>query len=120
MHDFVAQDGELLAIGHPALLPLVAQVLARGNTTQALVDPLLRVALFLVEFLHAAYGQLGVFNFIEGFFPHLGQPAFEGLGFWDLDLSPLDCPGSNPGRAGASSSNSLMDRWHPSVQRRCR
>lgn len=80
MHDFVGQNGEFLAIGDPALLPLIGQVLTHRNAAQALADPLLGVALFLVKLLHPAHGQLGVFNLVQAFFAYLGQPAFEGLG----------------------------------------
>jgi hypothetical protein len=59
---------------------LIGPVLTHRNAAQALVDPLLGVALFLVEVLHPAHGQLGVLDFVETFLTHLGQPAFERLG----------------------------------------
>ena len=80
LHDLVGENGELLAAGHAALLPLIRQVLPHGNAAQALVDPLLGVTLFLIQVLHAAHGQLGVLDFVQPLFAHLGQPAFERLG----------------------------------------
>ena len=56
VHDFVGQNGEFLAAGYPALLPLVGQVLAHSNAPQAFVDPFFGVALFFVKRLHPAHG----------------------------------------------------------------
>jgi len=64
-----------------AVFPFIGQVLPHGDAPQPFANPLLGVALLLVEVLHPGHGRLGVFDLVNPLLADPGQPALERLDF---------------------------------------
>jgi hypothetical protein len=76
--DFRRQNGEVLLLLDSASPPLVGQLVADSSTAHAFFDPIGRIPLLCVEFLHALLGQFGILNLLDALVADLGQPALEG------------------------------------------
>jgi len=85
LHNLVGQQSILQSGSRPAILPFVGQTLPDGDTSHPFINPRLRITLLLVEFLHPAHDQFGVFNFVYALPAHPCQPALERFHFgrWD-------------------------------------
>lgn len=79
LHDLVGQYRIFQAGPGASILSFVGQILPDGNPPHPLVDPIFRIALFLVDGLHPFHGEFRVFDLVDPLLANLGQPAFQGL-----------------------------------------
>jgi len=88
-----------------ALLPLAPELIPDGNGAHPLLDPVIGVALGLVNGPGVLGGQLWILDFLNALVSHPRQPALERFGLAIGPLVELSCLGS--GSAALSSSGTI-------------
>ena len=79
--DFGGQNGKIPIFRNTTFLPFIRQVLADGDSTQTLVDPVFRLSLLFVKLLHTVLSQFRIFDFQYPVAADLSQPLFERFRF---------------------------------------
>jgi len=78
--DFGGEDGIVPRLLDAAVLQLIGQLFTNRNRADSLFDPVVGIALGLVQDAGALGGEFRVFDFLNTLVANLGQPSLKGFG----------------------------------------